>query len=160
MQKIIAVVTLSIVVSCGLAVHGEDDPSKDKGKPESFWMKKKLDYSQQILAGLTKEDFDLLMQNARSNARPQQNRRTLSANRPVRISASTCRLRFGDRRLDSCRRRQKAPRRHEGLHGVSGKLRELPCVSPKIRAVVTAAFLVVRPERQLMEISCRIQAYL
>ena len=70
MRKFIAVLALFIAVSSGFAVHGEDDPSKDKGKPESFWMKKKLDYSQQILAGLTKGDFDLLMQNAAFDAPP------------------------------------------------------------------------------------------
>lgn len=35
-------------------------------KNPSIWMKKKLDYSQNILAGLTSEDFDKIADNARA----------------------------------------------------------------------------------------------
>lgn len=40
-----------------------DDKKKEKQEP-SFWMKQKLTYSQEILAGLAKEDFDLIKKNA------------------------------------------------------------------------------------------------
>src|SRR6188768_303903 len=35
-------------------------------KNPSIWMKKKLDYSQNILAGITAEDFDKIADNARA----------------------------------------------------------------------------------------------
>jgi soluble cytochrome b562 len=37
-----------------------------KEQPASFWMKKKLDYSQNILAGIATADFDKIVQNAQS----------------------------------------------------------------------------------------------
>lgn len=37
-----------------------------KGEESSFWMKKKLQYSEQILAGLAKEDYEAIAKNARS----------------------------------------------------------------------------------------------
>ena len=39
---------------------------KVNDKNPSIWMKKKLDYSQNILAGLTAEDFDKIVDNARA----------------------------------------------------------------------------------------------
>jgi hypothetical protein len=48
-----------------LAGHGwaADKEGEDSG---SFWMQKKLEYSENILAGLAKEDFDQIAKNARS----------------------------------------------------------------------------------------------
>lgn len=40
-----------------------DDQKDEKNEP-SFWMKQKLTYSQEILSGLAKEDFDLIKTNA------------------------------------------------------------------------------------------------
>ena len=40
-----------------------DDKQDGKDEP-SFWMKQKLIYSQEILGGLAKEDFDLIKTNA------------------------------------------------------------------------------------------------
>lgn len=39
---------------------------KNDDKDPSIWMKKKLDYSQNILAGITLEDFDKIADNARA----------------------------------------------------------------------------------------------
>jgi hypothetical protein len=41
-------------------------PEKIDDKNPSIWMKKKLDYSQNILAGITAEDFDKIADNARA----------------------------------------------------------------------------------------------
>jgi cytochrome c556 len=45
------------------ATWAEDEPQK---ADPSLWMRKKLEYSQKILAGLASEDFDALAQNARA----------------------------------------------------------------------------------------------
>ena len=46
------------------------EPKTPEGKIDdknpSIWMKKKLDYSQNILAGITSEDFDKIADNARA----------------------------------------------------------------------------------------------
>ena len=49
-------------------VAKEGATPKEKGdyKNPSIWMKKKLDYSQEILAGLTSEDFNKIADNARA----------------------------------------------------------------------------------------------
>lgn len=44
-------------------VSAADKEGEDKG---SYWMQKKLEYSEKILAGLAKEDFDQIAKNARS----------------------------------------------------------------------------------------------
>lgn len=53
------------------AVEAADKPAakpeaegKDSEKSASVWMRKKLDYSQNILAGITSGDFELVAQNA------------------------------------------------------------------------------------------------
>ncbi len=40
--------------------------AEDQESGPSVWMKKKLDYSQHILAGITQEDFDKIADNARA----------------------------------------------------------------------------------------------
>jgi hypothetical protein len=49
------------------ATAGEKKPRKDKKKEDdkaSTWMKRKLEHSQKILAGLTKEDFAVIEKSA------------------------------------------------------------------------------------------------
>jgi len=46
------------------AVLARGDDVAEKGK--AYWMKKKLEYSQNILAGLATEDFELIGKNARA----------------------------------------------------------------------------------------------
>jgi hypothetical protein len=45
---------------------GDDRQAVDQSQPESFWMKKKLEYSQNILAGITSADFDKIVASAQS----------------------------------------------------------------------------------------------
>src|SRR5262249_25772808 len=47
-------------------MQADDKPPADKGQPMSFWMTKKLEYSQNILAGLATGDFDKIVANAQS----------------------------------------------------------------------------------------------
>jgi hypothetical protein len=45
-------------------LSGQEPPVASKEQPSSFWMKKKLDYSQNILAGIATADFDKIVENA------------------------------------------------------------------------------------------------
>ena len=48
------------------AVRAEEQNEKpDEKKPASFWMKKKLEYSEKVLDGLAKADFELIETNAK-----------------------------------------------------------------------------------------------
>jgi len=55
--------------------------AEDK-EPESYWMRKKLEYSQEILAGLSREDFDTVTRNARSMNALGQLEKWFRANTP------------------------------------------------------------------------------
>jgi len=52
----------------GVPGHGAHDkkPSEQEKEKSSRWMKRKLEHAQNILAGLTKADFDLIADNAKS----------------------------------------------------------------------------------------------
>jgi hypothetical protein len=45
-------------------LNGDEPPAASKEQTVSFWMKKKLDYSQNILAGIATADFDKIAENA------------------------------------------------------------------------------------------------
>ena len=45
---------------------GADEPKSEQNQTTSFWMKKKLDFSQHILAGIATADFDAIAENARA----------------------------------------------------------------------------------------------
>jgi cytochrome c556 len=57
----LAIGLLATVLVVGV---GAEDPKPDE--EPSFWMKKKMEYSEQILHGLAKEDYELIAKNARS----------------------------------------------------------------------------------------------
>lgn len=50
----------------GLATGQEKKPPTEAANEPSIWMKKKLDYSQNILAGLANADFDQVTENAQA----------------------------------------------------------------------------------------------
>ena len=50
----------------GLATGQEKKPPAEEANEPSIWMKKKLDYSQNILAGLANADFDQVAENAQA----------------------------------------------------------------------------------------------
>ena len=56
--------TLAIFL-CPLAIAGAEE-KEGKEQPTSYWMKIKLDFSQNILAGLATADFDKIVENAQS----------------------------------------------------------------------------------------------
>ena len=71
MMKLFTTLAALILFTVPLAVQptrGGDgqDKDKDKEKPASIWMKEKLTASQNILAGLAKEDFDAIDKNAQT----------------------------------------------------------------------------------------------
>ena len=43
---------------------GDEKQPEGKNQPESFWMKKKLEFSQNILAGIANADFDKIVTSA------------------------------------------------------------------------------------------------
>jgi len=46
--------------------NGQNKDDAGQKQPASFWMKKKLEYSQNILAGIATADFDKIAENAQS----------------------------------------------------------------------------------------------
>ena len=71
---VVPVLTLPIAVAEDKKPPSKKPEAKEVQKPAekiddknpSIWMKKKLDYSQNILAGITAEDFDKIADNARA----------------------------------------------------------------------------------------------
>lgn len=60
-----AVVLVAIAMWPSAAALAEDkEPPADAANQPSIWMKKKLDYSQNILSGLASGDFDKIVENA------------------------------------------------------------------------------------------------
>lgn len=66
--------TAALAAICGALVafqpamvaSGQEKEDPNKGQPASFWMKKKLEYSQNILAGIATGDFEKIVQNGES----------------------------------------------------------------------------------------------
>jgi cytochrome c556 len=57
--------TLVMLVSA-VATRADDKQPATNQQPVSYWMKKKLEYSQNILAGIANADFDKIVANAES----------------------------------------------------------------------------------------------
>jgi hypothetical protein len=54
-----------VALSAPLAARGEEQAAdKNQNQPTNFWMRKKLEYSQNILAGITSADLDKVVANA------------------------------------------------------------------------------------------------
>src|SRR5262245_11939371 len=49
-----------------LVAKGDEKSDPNKDQPVSIWMKKKLEYSQNILAGIANADFDTIVTSAES----------------------------------------------------------------------------------------------
>jgi cytochrome c556 len=67
MTKLLTTLATLILIAAPFAVqptHGDDDQEHEK--QASVWMKQKLSASQNILAGLTKGDFEAIDKNAQS----------------------------------------------------------------------------------------------
>jgi hypothetical protein len=63
MKKLCLICGLAALSLTAFSLHGED-PAKKEEQP-SFWMKKKLEYSEKILEGLTAADFEAISKNAK-----------------------------------------------------------------------------------------------
>jgi cytochrome c556 len=64
MMKCWAALSVGLLAMMLAAGVGADEPKAED--QASFWMKKKLDYSEHILEGLAKEDYGAIAKNARS----------------------------------------------------------------------------------------------
>lgn len=80
-MKWLGLVTIAIILcgGAGWAQAAEDD-EEDK---TSFWMRKKLQYSEQILEALSKEDYDGIAKSARSMNALSHMERWVRASLPV-----------------------------------------------------------------------------
>jgi len=63
-KKLIAASSVLALAMTAFSLQGQEKKPKDDKHP-SFWMKKKLEYSQNILSGLATEDFDAIAKNAK-----------------------------------------------------------------------------------------------
>jgi cytochrome c556 len=61
-----AICVAALFLAIGVIANGYDGQAADQNQPESFWMKKKLEYSQNILAGIATADFERIVANAQS----------------------------------------------------------------------------------------------
>ena len=55
---------VGIALMLGMAAASAVAQEEDQEKPTSFWMEKKLEYSERILSGLATEDFEAIRKNA------------------------------------------------------------------------------------------------
>jgi hypothetical protein len=62
----LAICSFALVGSFSTTVGDEPTTTTEQRNQPSFWMKKKLEYSNQILAGLTSEDFNQIRQSAKA----------------------------------------------------------------------------------------------
>jgi len=81
---------IAILIVCSLALAGWLDRTKseepragaeDRPQP-SIWMKKKLEYAEQVLAGLASEDFDQISRSAKAMNALSQIENWVHATRP------------------------------------------------------------------------------
>jgi hypothetical protein len=61
-----AICFAAMVPTVATIAKGDEKQPPDKNQPMSFWMQKKLEYSQNILAGIANSDFDKIVANAQS----------------------------------------------------------------------------------------------
>jgi hypothetical protein len=69
MRKPAATLFVMMALLASFSARGNDEPaqkSREQPKQASIWMKEKLFASQNILAGMTKGDFDIIGKNANS----------------------------------------------------------------------------------------------
>jgi len=66
-RAVLAAICFSFIpIGAGMSAVGGDQEATGTEQPESFWMRKKLEYSQNILAGIATADFDKIVLNAES----------------------------------------------------------------------------------------------
>jgi hypothetical protein len=67
MSRFLTTLATLTLISSGLAAHlARGDDNKSQAPEASIWMKQKLGASQNVLAGLTKGDFEAIEKNAQS----------------------------------------------------------------------------------------------
>jgi len=66
MTVVVAICVLSAGLSGGSFAQGDEKQPGGQEQPMSYWMKRKLEYSQNILSGIAKSDFEAIESNAQS----------------------------------------------------------------------------------------------
>jgi len=64
-KKLIAALSLLALVMTAFSLYGQEKKKPNDETKPSFWMKKKLEYSQDILSGLAMQDFEAIAKNAK-----------------------------------------------------------------------------------------------
>jgi hypothetical protein len=65
-RRLIGLLMLTTSLVLAVAVHGADEEPKDPAARHSYWMKKKLEWSQSLLAGLANADWQKMGKDARA----------------------------------------------------------------------------------------------
>jgi hypothetical protein len=65
-NAIAAAFLVVMTFAAALVAKGDDQEQSGKDQPVSFWMRKKLEYSQSILKGIANADFDKIVESAES----------------------------------------------------------------------------------------------
>lgn len=65
-RRLVGMGMLMVLAVFAVAVRGADEPPKDPEQQHSYWMKKKLEWSQSLLAGLSNANWDKMGQDARA----------------------------------------------------------------------------------------------
>lgn len=63
-EKFVAICLASAGLCLTEIAKGDEQEAGSKQQPMSFWMKRKLEYSQNILGGIANADFDKIVENA------------------------------------------------------------------------------------------------
>ena len=65
-KAVLALCVFCAGISGGSAANGDEKQPGGQEQPMSYWMKRKLEYSQNILSGIAKADFTAIEANAQS----------------------------------------------------------------------------------------------
>ncbi len=82
MMRAVAALTTTLGIVAAAAICAEPPTSNPGEQSTSYWMKKKLEYSKEILAGLSEEDFAAIRKNANSMNALSQFEKWFRANTP------------------------------------------------------------------------------
>ena len=127
MNKAFSVAAVSLIALVlavfSMATSPAAEPEQEK-KP-SFWMKKKLEYSEAILVGLANGDYDSIGKTARSMGTLSQMEKWVRSSLPE-YRGTIADLSKRQPPVDPDGRRRESRRSDVGLRAIDAELRELP----------------------------------
>ena len=125
MSRFLLTLAMLGLMSTKLAPHharGDDD---EKAKASSIWMKQKLSASQNILAGLTKEDYEAIEKNAQSMVVVGSLEKWVRSDIPG-YQKMMRDFEYANKALDIGGSRKKPGRSNDRIHSVNCQLRPVP----------------------------------